>query len=141
MQGAGATRTFREYLNLMPKPTSLSILVLALLATITTSGCIGLTGSSKAALNSPSAPAGHFVTLTWTSSHSDVAAYNVYRSQSAIGPFKRLATIVAVKTQFIDKTVEVGKTYYYVITSVGPTGMESSDSTMAYATVPQKSDE
>lgn len=121
----------------MQKPTSLSVLILALLAAIASSGCIGLTGSSKAALGSPvSAQAGHFVKLTWTPSNSEVSAYNVYRSASAVGPFQKVATTVAAEAQFTDKGVEVGKTYYYVITSVSPTGMESSDSTMAYATVP-----
>ncbi len=110
----------------MKKPISFAIFVLAVLATITGSGCIGLTGSSKSALNSPvSAPTGHFVTLTWAASTSDVSSYNIYRAQSSIGPFKKLATIVAGETQYVDKSVEVGTTYYYVITSVTPEGMES----------------
>lgn len=121
----------------MKKPTSLAIFVVAVLATITNSGCIGLTGTSKSALSSPvSAPTDHFVTLTWSASSSNVSSYNIYRAQSSIGPFKKLATIVAAETQYVDKGVETGTTYYYVITSVTPTGMESSDSTMAYATVP-----
>ncbi len=119
----------------MQKPTSLSVLVLALLGAVISSGCIGITGSSKSALDSP-IPTGHFVRLTWTASDSDVASYNIYRSQSAIGPFRKVASIIAAETHYVDKGVEVGKTYYYVITSVSPKGMESSDSIMAYATVP-----
>lgn len=121
----------------MRKPISFAIFVLAVLATITSSSCIGLTGSSKSALTSPvSSPADHFVTLTWTASSSDVSSYNIYRAQSSIGPFKKLANIGVAETQYVDKSVETGTTYYYVITSVTPAGMESSDSTMAYATVP-----
>jgi fibronectin type 3 domain-containing protein len=77
------------------------------------------------------------VTLTWVApSSTDVAAYNVYRSKSAIGPFLRRATVAAAEHEYVDKSVEAGETYYYALTSVSLDGMESADSTLAIAPVP-----
>lgn len=123
--------------------TSFPIFILSIFLSISAIGCIGITSASTpAGLNAPgqptppTSPASHFVTLTWSPSASDVAAYNVYRSRSEAGPFSRMATIVAAKTEYIDDRVEAGETYYYLVTSVSSEGMESTDSTLAIATVP-----
>jgi hypothetical protein len=125
------------------KHSSLPIFILLLVVCISSIGCIGITSASKTGASTapsdptpPTSPASHFVTLTWSPSASDVAAYNVYRSKSAAGPFSRTATIVAAKTQYVDDHVKAGETYYYVVTSVSSEGMESTDSTLAIATVP-----
>jgi hypothetical protein len=116
---------------------SLSILVFLLVSCASIAGCIGITSASKTSSANTSEPAGHFVTLTWVPPTSaDVAAYNVYRSKSAIGPFLRTATVAAANHEYVDKSVETGDTYYYVLTSVSLEGMESADSTSAIAPVP-----
>jgi hypothetical protein len=117
---------------------SLSILAFLLASCASIAGCIGITSAPKTSTStSPSQPAGHFVTLTWVPpSATDVAAYNVYRSKSAVGPFLRMATIVAAENEYVDNSVQAGETYYYVLTSVSLAGMESADSTQAIAPVP-----
>lgn len=132
-----------------PKPTSLLILVCLLVLSLPVSGCIGLTNPSKLASTSatgfpggsPSGPptdepTNHYVKLTWTPSASEVTSYNVYRAKSSVGPFSKVATLVAAADQYIDEKVEVGETYYYVITSVTAEGMESTSSASAVATIP-----
>ena len=128
-----------------PKPTSRLIPALLLAASLSVSGCIGLTSASKSASaaagssssgSSGGKPESHYVKLTWTPSASDVVAYNVYRAESSAGPFSKLATINAVINQYTDDKVEGGETYYYVITSITAESMESADSTLAVATVP-----
>lgn len=111
-------------------------LVFLLASCASIAGCIGITSAPKTSVSS-SQPAGHFVTLTWVPpSSADVTAYNVYRSKSAVGPFLRTATVAAADNEYVDKSVEAGETYYYVLTSVGLDGMESADSTPAIAPVP-----
>lgn len=115
-----------------------SLLILAFLVACCASiaGCIGITSAPKSSAGS-NQPASHFVTLTWVPpSGDDVAAFNVYRSKSAVGPFLRTATVAAAEHEYVDKSVEAGETYYYVLTSVSDEGTESTDSTPAIAPVP-----
>lgn len=115
---------------------SLSILVFLVASCASIAGCIGITSAPRTSASS-NQPADHFVTLTWVPpSSADVAAYNVYRSKSAVGPFLRKATVAAAEHEYVDKSVEGGETYYYVLTSVSVEGMESTDSTLAIAPVP-----
>jgi fibronectin type 3 domain-containing protein len=121
------------------KHGSLPILVFSLVVSLFSIGCIGATtgGAAKPATSAPSgAPSTHSVTITWAASTSEVAGYNVYRSTSSGGPVSKLATTLAASTEYIDNQVNSGDTYYYAITSVAADGMESSDSTLAIATVP-----
>ena len=112
------------------------ILAFLLVSCAWIAGCIGITSASKTSTGS-SQPVGHFVTLTWVPpSATDVTAYNVYRSKSAVGPFLRMATVVAAHNEYVDNSVQAGETYYYVLTSVSLAGMESADSTQAIAPVP-----
>ena len=112
------------------------ILAFLLVSCAWIAGCIGITSASKTTTSSHQ-PAGHFVTLTWVPpSATDVTAYNVYRAKSAVGPFLRMATVVAAEHEYLDKSVEAGETYYYVLTSISVDGMESADSTPAIAPVP-----
>jgi hypothetical protein len=114
---------------------SFVILAFLLVSCASIAGCIGITSASRTSTGS-SQPTGHFVTLTWVPpSAADVTAYNVYRSESAVGPFLRMATVVAAH-EYVDKNVEAGETYYYVLTSISVDGMESADSTIAIAPVP-----
>jgi fibronectin type 3 domain-containing protein len=105
----------------------LSILALSLLA-----GC----GKKGADAQTPAAPVNpHSVTITWAASKSQVAGYNVYRLSGSGNPVK-LTNGIVMGTQYIDRTVEAGKTYTYYVTSVDLKGIESQPSGKITATVP-----
>lgn len=89
-------------------------------------------GSSNPA---PPPPGGHRVDLTWKASTSTIAGYNIYRSSESGGPYTRLNAQSQAGLQFSDKTVNVGQTYYYVVTSVDANSTESNYSNEATATV------
>ena len=78
----------------------------------------------------------HSVTLTWTASTSTVTGYNVYRSQVSGGPYTKLDSSAVAATSYADSTVSAGQTYFYVVTSVNSSGVESADSSEVSATVP-----
>jgi fibronectin type 3 domain-containing protein len=78
----------------------------------------------------------HSVGLSWTSSASVVAGYNVYRSQTSGGPYTKLDSSLVPTNSYTDATVVSGQTYYYVATSVSSVGIESADSTQVVAVIP-----
>jgi len=78
----------------------------------------------------------HFVDLTWLPSTSAVAGYNVYRSEVSGGPYSKLDSNFAAANSYTDSSVQGGLTYYYVVTSITSSGMESADSVQASATIP-----
>ncbi len=65
--------------------------------------------------------------LAWTA-QSDAAGYNVYRAPTAHGEFLKAPGSPVIGTEYTDTAVILGTTYYYVITAVGPTGLESNRS-------------
>ena len=77
----------------------------------------------------------HSATLTWTASVSPVKGYNIYRESPLHDPIK-LTTSLASGTQFVDKTVEAGHTYFYYVTSVDSEGVESRPSEKIKVTIP-----
>ncbi len=81
-------------------------------------------------------PTSHSVTLTWTASTSTVSGYNVYRSTVSGGPYTKLTSTPVAATTYADTTVQAGQTYFYVVTSVDSSGVESAYSTEVSATVP-----
>jgi fibronectin type 3 domain-containing protein len=85
---------------------------------------------------SPTAPVNpHSVTINWTASKSPVAGYNVYRASPPGAPIKLTVRIVS-ETQYIDRTVEAGRTYSYTVTAVDFNGLESKPSANITVTVP-----
>ncbi len=78
----------------------------------------------------------HSVTLTWSASTSPVAGYDVYRSEISGGPYAKLDASPLAADSYTDSTVQAGGTYYYVVTSVNSSGVQSADSAQAAATVP-----
>jgi len=85
------------------------------------------------------APVGvsHSVSLGWAPSSSpNVIGYNVYRGTASGGPYTKLTSSMAVGTSYTDSTVQAGKTYYYVATSVDNSSKESSYSNQSQAVVP-----
>jgi Immunoglobulin domain/Immunoglobulin I-set domain/Abnormal spindle-like microcephaly-assoc'd, ASPM-SPD-2-Hydin len=82
-------------------------------------------------------PVSHSVTLTWTASASmGVTGYNVYRSTVSGGPYTKLTSPPVAATTYVDSAVQSAQTYYYVVTSVDSSGVESADSAEVSATVP-----
>jgi PKD domain len=82
---------------------------------------------------------GQSITLAWDpGSGSGIAGYNVYRSQQSgvysSTPLNGAAVIPT--TAFNDSTVQRGSTYFYVVTAVNTTGVQSSYSNEIQATVP-----
>lgn len=79
--------------------------------------------------------AGHKkVTLTWTQSTSaNITTNNVYRSTTSGGPYTLVASLPAT-TSYANTGLATGTTYYFVVTAVNSTGLESSYSNEAGAT-------
>ncbi|MDQ1410288.1 MAG: hypothetical protein QOJ41_2023 [Acidobacteriaceae bacterium] len=82
------------------------------------------------------ASSGHSVALSWISSSSTVAGYNVYVSSSSAGPYSLLNTSPVPTTSFVDTTVQAGNTYYFRITSVSGSYQESVPTASVKAIVP-----
>jgi fibronectin type 3 domain-containing protein len=61
-------------------------------------------------------------------------SYNIYRSQVASGPFSKVGNVTS--TSFTDTTVQAGVTYFYVLTAVNSSNVESAASTTVSSTVP-----
>ncbi|MFH0932842.1 MAG: fibronectin type III domain-containing protein [Nitrospirota bacterium] len=69
---------------------------------------------------------GRIVTLQWSSNaESDIAGYNVYRSLTSGTGYERLTKSLIKKLYYRDTGLKKGKTYYYVVTAVNTSGMES----------------
>jgi fibronectin type 3 domain-containing protein len=66
-----------------------------------------------------------------------VVGYYVYRGTSP-GSYTRVTSSTVASTSYGDSSVTSGQniTYYYVVTAVDGSGVESSDSTPATVTVP-----
>jgi hypothetical protein len=77
------------------------------------------------------------VVLTWTASTSpNVAGYYIYRALVSRGPYTKLNARPVVGVTYTDSTVERGRTYYYVATTVNEAKHESTYSNEATATIP-----
>jgi fibronectin type 3 domain-containing protein len=89
--------------------------------------------SSKPALSH------HSVTLTWQSPAQNRGSaplrYNIYRSDDAGRSYPQIASKVA-ETRYVDASVEAGRSYRYVVTSVDGVGRESVRSEQAEVTIP-----
>ncbi len=77
------------------------------------------------------------IRLSWTQTDYDtLAGYNVYRADTAEGPFTKINTRLVPGTirEFIDTDVEAGEDYFYYFTVVGTDMSESSPSNTVEAT-------
>lgn len=107
------------------------------------SGTVKITSSASnspgaIALSGTGAASGQpYVVLSWGASTSSVVGYNVYRGTVSGGPYSSKLTSSPVSAlTFTDSAVLAGQTYYYVVTAVNSSGVESADSSPASATVP-----
>ena len=78
----------------------------------------------------------HTVGLSWNPSTSQVIGYNVYRGTVSGGPYTKLNATVNTSTAYTDGSVQSGKTYYYVATSVDAQNVESAYSNQTTAVIP-----
>jgi hypothetical protein len=117
-------------------------------ATFTPAATGSLPGSVTVATNATNSPATislsgdgaqtipPSVALTWNPSTSTVAGYNVYRSENSGGPYTKLDSGIVTTDSYTDSSVQAGRTYYYVVTSVTTAGVESADSAQTSAAIP-----
>ena len=119
------------------KRAIVSSLLLLLSATFAPSQSSTKPGESTNPAASPPRRPAHSVSLTWTPSTSAaVTGYNIYRSSSKAGPYKKINSAVVIGTSYVDNDVLAGHTYYYVATAVNQQKAESRQSKEAYARVP-----
>jgi fibronectin type 3 domain-containing protein len=116
-----------------PKAVGTNTGTLTITSNATTSQlAVALTGTAAAASSS----AQHSVALSWDASSSSVVGYFVYRSSKPSGPYARVNSSPTGSTSFTDTTVTAGQVYYYVVTAVSSSNIESTDSNQASVTVP-----
>jgi hypothetical protein len=78
----------------------------------------------------------HSVDVSWTASTSTVAGYNVYRGTQTGGPYTLVSSGLVTTTAFTDAAVQSGQLYFYVVTAVDGSGIESVNSGEASAQIP-----
>jgi Abnormal spindle-like microcephaly-assoc'd, ASPM-SPD-2-Hydin len=78
----------------------------------------------------------HKVQLGWSASTSPVTGYFVYRGNISGGPYTRVTGSPVNSLAFTDASVNLGTTYYYVVTAVDSTGSESVFSNETSAVIP-----
>lgn len=80
---------------------------------------------------------GRSVVLTWVASTStNVKGYRVYRSTVKGGPYNLIAPDLPAVVTYTDSTVQLGQTYYYVVTAVDSNNNASVYSNEAAALIP-----
>jgi hypothetical protein len=67
------------------------------------------------------------VNLTWTA-QADATSFNVYRTSYSHLGYVKINTAPVTGASFNDVTVATDQPYYYVVTAVGPAGLESNRS-------------
>lgn len=84
------------------------------------------------------APLAHSVDIAWDASTSaTLQGYNVYRSTVSGGPYSKISpTVTASTLLFTDTTPVSGKQYFYVVTAVDSSGVESAASAQVAVTIP-----
>jgi hypothetical protein len=97
---------------------------------------LSLTGTGVTTTSPPPASVQHTVHLTWGASSSQVVGYRVYRGSVSGGSYAPLHSTVLTTLAYDDSTVASGTTYYYVVTAVDSSGIESTDSNQAVVVVP-----
>jgi hypothetical protein len=111
----------------------------------TTTGVTGNVTITSNATNSPTAVSlsgtglqtvSHDVVLSWNASASPVIGYNIYRGQVSGGPYTKVTSAPVGVASGVDSTVQSGSTYYYTVTSIDSSNMESGFSNETSAIIP-----
>ncbi len=143
VSGAGFNATGASGVILQPGQTT------ALTATFKPAAAGAVTGTVSVASNATNSPdsislsgtgvaaVNHSVALSWTpSTSSGVTGYNTYSSQVSGGPYTKLTGAPVTVSSYTDSAVQAGQTYYYVVTSIDSSNVESGYSTEVSALVP-----
>jgi hypothetical protein len=140
--GAGFNTTGASGIILAPGQTN------TLASTFAPSASGAATGKitvSSNATNSPAsislsgmgvAAAPHTVALSWAPAVSGVTGFKTYVSMVSGGPYVELGAVSSTTPSYTDSSVQSGHTYYYVVTAVNSTNVESLYSNEASAIVP-----
>jgi hypothetical protein len=91
---------------------------------------ISLSGAGAAAA------ATHTVALSWERSGSTVTGYFVYRGTKSGGPFTQLNSTPEANPSYSDGSVSNGQAYYYYVTAVNSSNIQSADSNQVSVTIP-----
>jgi hypothetical protein len=78
----------------------------------------------------------HTVALTWEPSTSSVTGYFVYRGSKPSGPFTQLNSSPESSPSYSDSSVTSGQVYYYFVTAVNSSNIQSADSNEVSVTIP-----
>jgi fibronectin type 3 domain-containing protein len=78
----------------------------------------------------------HSVDLSWIASTTPGVSYNVYRGSQTGGPYTKLNGTPIVGTAYTDTTVLSGLKYFYVVTAVDSSNIESVYSNEVPASIP-----
>jgi len=91
---------------------------------------IALSGSGAALA------AQHTVALAWDRSSSTVTGYFVYRGTKPSGPYTQLNSTPEANPSYSDGSVSNGQVYYYYVTAVNSSNIQSADSNQVSVTIP-----
>jgi fibronectin type 3 domain-containing protein len=100
--------------------------------------CSVLCACNKRAADSDSLSPPHSATLKWTASTSNIAGYRIFRSSILNASPGLLGVTGPTDTQYVDRSVEAGKTYYYSVKAFDFAGRESTAANIS-ATIPSNS--
>jgi hypothetical protein len=107
------------------------------------SGSFSLLGNGAPLLTIPLSgtgvtPTAHSVDISWAASTStSLQGYNVYRGATSGGPYSKISALLSNTTLlFTDTSVLSGQHYFYVVTDVNTSGLESAASNEVAVTVP-----
>jgi Abnormal spindle-like microcephaly-assoc'd, ASPM-SPD-2-Hydin len=107
------------------------------------SGSLTLAGNGAPALTialsgNAVAAAAHSVDIAWDASTSaNVQGYNVYRGTTSGGPYTKISpTLSGSALSFTDIAPVSGSNYFYIVTSVDSTGLESTASNEVRVAIP-----
>jgi hypothetical protein len=107
------------------------------------SGSLSLSSNGVSLLKIPLSgtgvtPLAHSVDISWlASTTSGLQGYNVYRGATSGGPYSRISSLLSGTTLlFTDGTVVSGQHYFYVVTDLSTSGVESATSNEVAVTVP-----
>ena len=92
---------------------------------------ISMTGTGVAAVN-------HSVALSWTpgANSMTITGYNTYAATISGGPYTKVNSSPDASTTYTDSGVQAGQTYYFVVTSLDSSNVESAYSSEVSALVP-----
>jgi hypothetical protein len=119
-----------------------------LTATFSPSAAGSAAGSVSVASNATNSPdaitlsgtgiaaASHSISLGWSPSTSTVVGYNTYTSTVSGGPYTKLTAAPVSTSSYTDSNVVAGQTYYFVVTAVTSSNVESAYSVEVSALVP-----